>query len=313
MSIFEAIKKLREKLTGQPGKGASITEAINDLTEGLTGEPGVGASIADAIDNLAEHADDISIGGGGETPTVLYEGDVTLTLQYGAYSSDDISVQSMQSLPDTIDVIWNGVEYLNIAHDNDYYYFGASYDGEAFDFSEYPFAVAIFEVDHPYDTMVIYGEEEGTFGTTISALLDSGGSITTTSLYVTANGDYFADEGTAYDVVNVAVPAQEIVSIVITNHIGTNALFYGYLDIDGRIAQTSGAVSRNETRDFAYLKGDPCVPLYIKGINDATLPAGITVSATNSVTGQTVYSDDGKMVFIILSKLNGDTELDITV
>lgn len=65
MSIVDAIKKLREQLTGEPGKGASITDAINDLTEGLTGDPGVGASIADALSNLADHADDISGGGGG--------------------------------------------------------------------------------------------------------------------------------------------------------------------------------------------------------------------------------------------------------
>ena len=28
MSIVDAIKKLREQLTGEPGKGASITDAI---------------------------------------------------------------------------------------------------------------------------------------------------------------------------------------------------------------------------------------------------------------------------------------------
>lgn len=80
MSIVDAIKKLREQLTGEPGKGASITDAINDLTEGLTGEPGVGASIADALSNLAEHADDISGGGGGGTGEAMILPEQTVTI-----------------------------------------------------------------------------------------------------------------------------------------------------------------------------------------------------------------------------------------
>lgn len=149
MSIFEAIKKLREKLTGQPGKGASITEAINDLTEGLTGEPGVGASIADAIDNLAEHADDISIGGGGSSTVVVYDGSVETALDGNYAYSADTDVQNEfafdfstdpPTFPD-LTIVFEGVTYeVQYGSGNGW---GAPWDDDnnTYDFTDYPFNV----------------------------------------------------------------------------------------------------------------------------------------------------------------------------
>ena len=312
MSIFEAIKKLREKLTGQPGKGASIVEAINDLTEGLTGDPGKGASIADAISNLAEHSDDISIGGGGGgeseiTPTVLYTGDVTLSLQYGAYSSGNISVQSMDELPETITVVWNGVEYSDIAYDTDYYYYGASYDGEAFDFSEYPFAVTIFELDYPNDTMMIYGEDEGTFNVTVSAIISGGESVVMDSLSVTENGSYYPDEGHAYNSVYVDVPdLPNMCAITFVN--GTTDLVFSVHGFDENLdPKEYDRVVPNGSRSLyfpSFYSKMSLLTLYINSTS-ATFPNGLTATVTDSenmsVDSELFYSSDKKYLFICAS------------
>lgn len=173
MSIFEAIKKLREKLTGQPGKGASIVDAINDLTEGLTGEPGKGASIADAISNLAEHSDDISINGGGDKPatiTTLFDGTLTTTDEgYGAYgqASFEVMIPYDQSdekygYPDYISVLYDGVEYADIPYDSNNYGYGASWKDNGYDFSVYPFLILPSQYSgYITDYFSAYTETEG--------------------------------------------------------------------------------------------------------------------------------------------------------
>lgn len=314
MSIFEAIKKLREKLTGQPGKGASITEAINDLTEGLTGETGVGASIADAISNLAEHSDDISIGGGGgggETLTVLYEGDVTLALQYGAYSSENISVQPMDNLPDTINVVWNGVEYSDIAHDNDYYYYGASYDGEAFDFSEYPFAVLIFELDRPNDTMLIYGEQEATVDVTVSAFIEGGG-IVLDSLEVYENGTYYPDEGHAYSSAYVSVPEMpSLLKITIVNNTSAGFRVYGF---NSSLVGDNVLVYANKSVD-RYIPALPVIyaPIMLGGGTAQATIEGLTATPSGQYAYATLlYKSDNRSAALYLSGVDSDEIITIT-
>lgn len=181
MSIFEAIKKLRERLTGQPGKGASITEAINDLTEGLTGAPGVGASIADAIDNLAEHADDISIGGGGSgsSLTVIYDGDIVAEEfdgRYGGQVTPDTPFPydhdaTREGCPETITVVFNGTTYSDVPWDEDLMGYGSG------NFSDYPFVIGFYsQSEEVYDNLWMMTTSAGTFSVKVSADVEEGGS-----------------------------------------------------------------------------------------------------------------------------------------
>ena len=172
------IKKLREKLTGQPGKGASIVDAINDLTEGLTGEPGKGASIADAISNLAEHSDDISINGGSSSLTVIYDGDITTEEhdgQYGGQVTPGTPIPydfdaPREGLPEAITVVFNGTTYSDVPWDADYTQYGSS------DFSEYPFVIGLFsQSEEVYDTMWLMTASAGTFAVKVSADIRGGG------------------------------------------------------------------------------------------------------------------------------------------
>lgn len=240
MNIFEAINNLREKLTGKPGKGSNITEAINDLTEGLTGDPGVGMTIAEAINNLAEHSDDISIGGGGSSLTVIYDGDITAEEfdgRYGGQVTPDTPFPydpdaPREGCPETITVVFNGTTYSDVPWNADYTQYGTE------DFSDYPFVIGFYsQGEAVYDTMWIMTTSAGTFSVKVSADIGGGSSITVEELQVTTNGTYTADSGKAYSPVVVDVPSGSVAPghpdrIQLTNYGISTDIVVCYIEAD---------------------------------------------------------------------------------
>ena len=177
MSIVDAIKKLREQLTGEPGKGASITDAINDLTEGLTGDPGVGASIADALSNLAEHAEDIS----GGSLKVLYDGPFTSTeLSQGLYAAGVTMQESVRhdNPPAYIKAVYNGESYMLPLFDEMAMLYGEASEQGIPIFTTYPIALAISGDGPEFDTLMIVTQAAETNTLKASAKIAEGGGGT---------------------------------------------------------------------------------------------------------------------------------------
>lgn len=105
--------------------------------------------------------------GGGTSYTTLYEGSVTT--EQGITSAVGIIEDSPESLADTIKVTFNGTEYT--CEKNGNYSYGATASGGVFDFSEYPFQLALaFEGGYELVT-----ETAGTYTLKIEAS-QSGGS-----------------------------------------------------------------------------------------------------------------------------------------
>lgn len=257
-------------------------------------------------------------GGGGETPTVLYDGDVLLEDLYGTISSDNYSLSvTFETLPDTVTVVWDGVEYADLTKD-EYNYYGAPYDGEAFDFSEYPFAVAMFDSGGGLnDTIAFWGGEEGTYSATVSAIVSGGGGgggggITTESLYVTENGDYYADEGTAYDYVNVDTPAMpSLTKITITNSTGQQIYCYGY---DANLAEKEVKMSANGSYDFYVPLYEYCSlsPLFLYTAVAVNPLPSLSISYSGTDYAYLLRTSDNKGSAVIVDRPTGNVAITIT-
>lgn len=195
MSIVDAIKKLREQLTGEPGKGASITDAINDLTEGLTGTPGVGASIADALSNLAEHADDIS----GGSLKVLYDGPFTSTeLSQGLYAVGVTMQESVRydNPPAYIKAVYNGESYMLPLFDKMAMLYGEASEQGIPIFTTYPIALAITGDGPEFDTLMIVTQaaETNTLKASAKIAEGGGGESDYSTCTVTLAGNLYVDK-----------------------------------------------------------------------------------------------------------------------
>ena len=117
-------------------------------------------------------------GGGGDTKTVIYDGDITTTEfdgQFGGEVTPDTpfpydSDAPREGCPETITVVFNGTTYSDVPWDADYMQYGSS------DFSEYPFVIGFYsESEEVYDHLWMMTASAGTYSVKVSADVSGGG------------------------------------------------------------------------------------------------------------------------------------------
>ena len=195
-------------------------------------------------------------GGGGSTETVLYDGEIETVLDRGLY----IALVSMRQivtdaeLPDSLTVVLNGNTYElpQTPEQNNTY---GELDGQGTpSFENYPMLIAFMDNEAEYDGLIIATAESVSGTLKVSAVLN-GGSVLLESLDVTENGDYYADEGTGWDEVHVAVvPSVSIGNLKLTNQTGVMLYAESFSVTDEALVSNTSEpiiISNNSTKNVA--------------------------------------------------------------
>lgn len=199
-------------------------------------------------------------GGGGSSETVIYEGILETTENKGGYVGfvELAQVISENELPSKLTFVFNGETYEipRIGEDAIYGELGGT-SGPLFD--TYPILVAFASIEETYDALGIFTETAVNTNIKVSADLSGGDdgddSVLLESLDVTANGDYYANEGMGWDEVHVAVvPSVSMGNLKLTNQTGLMLYAESFSVTDGILVSSTDKpiiISNNSTKNVA--------------------------------------------------------------
>ena len=200
-------------------------------------------------------------GGGGSSETVLYQGSFTTTqLKPGFYAGPVTMYETIpyNNPPVYIKAEYNGEEYSLPLADNMNMIYGEVNAGVPV-FTTFPITLVLAGEGDGADTLMIVTQAAETNTIKVSAKISSGGgSVSLESLDVTANGDYYADEGKGWDEVHVAVvpvvPSVSMGKLKLTNQTGVMLYAESFSVTDGVLVSSTSEpiiISNNSTKNVA--------------------------------------------------------------
>ena len=197
-------------------------------------------------------------GGGGSSETLLYQGSFTSEqLQPGLYAGSVTMYETIpfNNPPVYIKAKYNGEEYSLPLADNMSLIYGEVNAGLPV-FTTFPIALALAGEGDGADTLMIVTQAAETNTIKVSAKISGGGgSVLLESLDVTENGDYYADEGTGWDEVHVAVVSSvSMGKLKLTNQTGVMLYAESFSVTDGVLVSGTSEpiiISNNSTKNVA--------------------------------------------------------------